>query len=341
MERVRLIYEQIEEAKKLLLAGSLLQLRLALILLDNAVELMMYRELEYQFAWDDSWRPGWQPALDEWLRAGLGPKYTAQERKEAERNFDPKARILGFRLGRISPDEQAIIKVCHKLRCGAFHRGHLRPEILLPVCRLLYLTCAELTVKLRFKAYTASPLSAEDQAFLGRFGITSSYLLGTDEGVNQLRNKLTEGVTVNPMEVSAVLSGDLVSRLDSIVDGLAYVGETEDEAKIDYNLQYTQFWQEEGAELRKRGLLGERVEQAFEEWKLAGRARYTLAKLKKWRRHSLQIASNRRPAAALACFWAIESRFGHLEDDVQEAVARFDERINELVHHQKIFGPTG
>jgi hypothetical protein len=98
MERVRLIYEQIEEAKKLLLAGSLLQLRLALILLDNAVELMMYRELEYQFAWDDSWRPGWQPALDEWLRAGLGPKYTAQERKEAERNFDPKARILGFRL---------------------------------------------------------------------------------------------------------------------------------------------------------------------------------------------------------------------------------------------------
>jgi len=46
MEGVRLIYEQIEEAKKYILGGSLLQLRLALILVDNVVELMMYRELE-------------------------------------------------------------------------------------------------------------------------------------------------------------------------------------------------------------------------------------------------------------------------------------------------------
>jgi len=85
MENVRLIYEQIEEAKKLLLGGSVLHLRLSLILLDNAVELMMHRELEYEFGWYDHWRPKSQPALDVWLKAGLGPKYTEEERKGAER----------------------------------------------------------------------------------------------------------------------------------------------------------------------------------------------------------------------------------------------------------------
>ncbi len=50
MENVRLIYEQIEEARRHLVDGSLLHLGLALILLDNAAELMMYRELEYETA---------------------------------------------------------------------------------------------------------------------------------------------------------------------------------------------------------------------------------------------------------------------------------------------------
>ena len=58
VERVRLIYEQLEEAKRLIREGSAPKLRLALILLDNAAELLMYRELRKQFAKDDYWRRG-------------------------------------------------------------------------------------------------------------------------------------------------------------------------------------------------------------------------------------------------------------------------------------------
>jgi hypothetical protein len=50
MENVRLIYEQIEHAKKMLLSDSVLDTRLALILLDNAAEVMMYRELSKRFS---------------------------------------------------------------------------------------------------------------------------------------------------------------------------------------------------------------------------------------------------------------------------------------------------
>jgi hypothetical protein len=324
MENVRLIYEQIEEARKYLSSGSLLQLRLALILLDNAIELMMWRELENEFARYDHWEPKWEPARTEWIQAGLGPKYTPEERKDAEREFEPKARILGFRLGRISQNERTIITVCHKLRCGAFHKGHLRREILSPVCTLLYLTCAALTTTLGAQGFVIHPLSEEDRTFLARFGISDPSLLATDQGTNQLHRKLIEGVSMDTAELADTLSADLVARLDSIVDGLAYVGGTDDESKIDYNLQHTEFWRERGAELAKQGLRGQSLDRAFEEWKLAGRAEYTLSKLKKWREHSVHVARSRNPAGALACYWALESKFRTLEAGVQEAVARFD-----------------
>src|SRR5712691_1089288 len=154
MESVRLIYEQIEEAKRYLLGCSLHQVRPALILLDNAAELLMYRELQHEFALKDGWEPQWEPARTEWIRAGLGPKHTDEERKNSDKEFEPKLRILHFRLNRISEDDRKILSVCHKLRCEAFHRAHLRPQILEHVCKLLYQTVADVTVKLPVKVYS-------------------------------------------------------------------------------------------------------------------------------------------------------------------------------------------
>src|SRR5207247_6083005 len=136
-------------------------------------ELMMYRALKEDFALHDYWRPKYQPAPDEWFQAGFGPKYSDDERRGAEREFEPKARILQFRLNRITADERDIVCICHKMRCEAFHREHLRREILLPVCKLLYATAADLTVKLRFRSYVIPPPNAcnEDTAFLERFEI--------------------------------------------------------------------------------------------------------------------------------------------------------------------------
>src|SRR5690348_16133785 len=102
MERVRLIYEQLEEAKRFLAEGSLLNLRLSLILLDNAAEVLMFRELEEVFAWDDAMTPQWEPARSERIKAGLGPKYTEEERSRAQSEFEAQLRILEFRLRRIS-----------------------------------------------------------------------------------------------------------------------------------------------------------------------------------------------------------------------------------------------
>src|SRR5262245_41791961 len=128
MLNVRLVYEQLEAAKDHLRRGSVLDYRLALILSDNVAELLMHRELDYLFRYDDSRMPKWEPARTELIQAGLGSKYTFEERQGAEREFDPKLRLL-VRLNRISTEDRLILGICHRFRGAAFHRGELRLDI--------------------------------------------------------------------------------------------------------------------------------------------------------------------------------------------------------------------
>ena len=243
MEGVRLIYEQIEEAKRFLLAGSVLQLRLALILLDNAAELIMYRELQQRFAEKDAWTPKWEPARTHYLHSPLGPKWTEEERQAALKEFEPKTRILHYRLQSISQDDRIVLNVCHKLRCEAFHRGHVRRELLAPVTRLLHVTVCDLTVKLRFRSYMilGGDGSAEDRAFMGRFNIGRAHSLGDDGTIARMRDKLCENVPVDHGVLAQTLSDDLLQRIDETLGGLTYVMHAENDTEIDHNLKYQSF----------------------------------------------------------------------------------------------------
>jgi hypothetical protein len=338
MEQVRLVYEQIEEAKRYLLGGSLLQLRLALILLDNAAELMMYRELQHQFAWDDHRLPNWEPARAEWIRAGSGPRYTEEERQRSEREFEFQIRILCLRLGRISEADRKVLCVCHKLRREAFHRGDIRTQILGQVCSLLYLTTAELTVKLPFKSYAipGGDQNGENTAFLARFGIADAYTLGTDEGRARLRDKLIEGVVLESGPFAEALSDDLVERIDETLGGLNCVVETNDSSEIDYKLQHTQFWRELGASLMGAGVWEPQLGEEFKAWRAAGRARFTLTKIRRWQRMATAIRCYANPASALDHYWAIDKRFSPLERDVAEAVYQYDEDVNMEAHARRL-----
>ena len=79
-----------------MLQRNLLDTRLALILLDNVAELLMYRELRHTFAWNDSIMPRINiqvPGIE-----FPTPPYSPEERRQAEREFDPKVKLLSHRL---------------------------------------------------------------------------------------------------------------------------------------------------------------------------------------------------------------------------------------------------
>jgi hypothetical protein len=330
MINVRLIYEQIEAGKSYLLSGSVLGYRLALILLDNTAELLMHRELENEFAFSDNLRPKWEPAYTEWLQAGRGPKYTADERKAAEREFEPKTRILCLRLGRISPEDRRILTVCHRLRGETFHRGTLRQSILAQVTKLLYLTVVELTVKLPIHGLIepTSDFDPDGVKFLQRFGFNYGSALLSHNGRRRLADHLLVGLNFDPSAFRATLADDLIERIDGMLESMEYIGGTTDRAQIDRNLQFGQFWQEMGVMLANRGVREPELTTAFCQWQSEGRTTYTLEKIARWRQQAEAIRRCKTPGSALDLYGATDKRLRPLEDDVMEAVFRYDEEID-------------
>lgn len=333
MEQLRLIYEQIEAAKAHIASGVTLNFRLALILLDNVAELLMSRSLQEQFAFEDYFYP---PEHQARLGEAYRPKYTQQERVSSQREFEPKLRILGFRLNKITPNERSTLKVCHRLRNEAFHVGTVRSAVLSQVALLLFQTTVDLTEKLLAGQVFWLPvgrLGGADGAFLARFNLADALALASDQGRSQMATALKQGVVLDPATFATTLSEDLIQRLDDdIVGGLGYLNEQKSDAQIDYNLQYTQFWKDEGIALAKGGARGQALDDAFAAWQQAGRAEFTLARIAYWRRQADAIGRCNRPAVALDRWYAIDERIQPLETGISKAVADYDDHINNLLH---------
>jgi hypothetical protein len=184
---------------------------------------------------------------------------------------------LCIRLGRISAEDRHILNICHKLRCEAFHRGVLRHTILEQIARVLYATVVELTVRLPFRSMIlpAPTPAREDADFLNRFGLGEAMSLMTEEGRRLVADRMLAGGAVGPPALLLTLSDDLTERIDAVLGGLETVGETNDRARIDRNLQYTQFWRELGGRLMEQGVREPALEAAYLRWREEGRARYT------------------------------------------------------------------
>ncbi len=331
MERVRLIYEQAEEAKRLLVTGSLLNLRIALILLDNVAELLMYRELERTFAYFDQFKYTRELAARDAIHESMIPPYTEDERKEAQREFDPKIRILGHRLKKLPHDDGQILRVCHRFRTETFHREELRSEILLPITTLLLHTVANLTVTLPPGLYVLRGRpGVEDVAFLNRFGFDEAQALSlnTPESLNQLREKLTEGLPLDSPAIADTLSHDLVERIENSIGNLMEIDSPKNEDEADDRLQHSQFWQEVGAELAKQGVKEPRLTEEYKTWKAAGQARFTFAKLRLWQKRAALIQRQGNVARALELYSAIDRRFVPFEEYAAEALFHWEEYID-------------
>ena len=335
MERLRLLYEQIEEAKRLMMSATLPHLRMSLILLDNAAELIMYRELGYRFARDDYYRP----TRENLRRGGMeeGPfslKYTEAERRAAEQEFKPMVKITLLRFRMISEKQATILRVCHEMRKDAFHRGEMNPTILQPLTQLLFLTVAEMAKAFPVHSYSiaAGVPSGENAAFLARFGIRQDEL-SNENGKDKLFGKLVEGIAFDAF-VRQTLSRDLEERIDDTIGGLSYLNNgSSNRGELDHGLRYGQFWRGRGAEIARMADEQNKppkdsLDEAYREWSENPGPRFTMDKLERWRKEASAIARVKHPADALAKYRAIERRFAPLEEDVSRAVADYDDYIN-------------
>ena len=63
-----------------------------------------------------------------------------------------------------------------------------------------------------------------------------------------------------------------------------------------------------------------------------GSAVYTLTKIQRWKRQAEALSKCSSPAIALDHYWAVDKRLRPLEEEVSEAVWRYDEEIDAQIH---------
>ena len=125
MEQFRLIVEQLEVSRQLILSKSLFKARMAIILLDNIADVLLYRRTSEMFADDD------------FAKKVLPQQFPRQLRKEAWKNFHIR---LGLEKSDrpILPTDSVILGIGHRYRNAAYHKDEHNPAVTTMLARIIF-----------------------------------------------------------------------------------------------------------------------------------------------------------------------------------------------------------
>ena len=187
VERIERLAAHIDEGLTLAHSDQVARRRLALLLFDSAVELMMYRESSYLLSQeelntrlvrghDQAVENGYQPSEDsrtyiDEMRQNITP---AKKRREIDRYFDAKATYLGS-AGLLQPGQVRVLRRLHKYRNEAYHEDQLRPHTLDSALRVYILVICDLLQNLPIHSlgYSGKPhVTPTVEKYLGSEGRT-------------------------------------------------------------------------------------------------------------------------------------------------------------------------
>jgi len=155
MERLRRTVVQLEEAKRFIVDGEVARLRLAVILLDNAVEVMLQRRVSEDLGRANTYArmlqkfpDGPLDAKGEALRQEIAAETIPPARqKKVARYFGEKLTLLSEN-GELPSATARALRHLHDYRNELQHHDHVRPESVLPSALILFDIALDLMVTL-------------------------------------------------------------------------------------------------------------------------------------------------------------------------------------------------
>ncbi|MER6160736.1 hypothetical protein ABT147_35265 [Streptomyces sp. NPDC001868] len=230
MKQLELVIVQFEEVKRLIEVGRVPQLRLAFILLDSAVELIMHRQIQEALAlehWDFQRLENYRRAEadgrgNDSIRAeikDLESQVTSNRRRgKIDRSFPDKIDFL-VEKGSIPNEITPVLKRLHEYRNETYHRDHHRLEVIRPAVLIYFDTaCGVLS--------TYSPGSVADEDTGPELERFIKGFSGYDDPFDlpeRAANKLREEVGLDLEGVRDALTKYLLGRLDELEDNIRYV----------------------------------------------------------------------------------------------------------------------
>jgi len=309
--------EQLEVAGDLIDKDTPTTSRLALFLVDNFVELLMYRIALYEFARDDQWKT---------LRAS---KYPFKKREEIKEHFDRKLIFILNNLKLIEQSEATVFRLGHKFRNEAYHKGVLREKIITPVTRTYFGTICSIFQKLWIGPSILHTYSTTKEVndFLIKYGMRGDIL--TIDGLVQIYQRISNDRDITVVELAKAISEDLITRIQYILDIIQELSSGPTAMSPDDGLKWLQFRQEGGMQFgvvesdAEYHLFWEEVRSKLAEFK----PKVTLNRMAKWLKRSELIKNEKDKGNILQKFWTIDEQFIKIENMVQEEVFRLEEDI--------------
>jgi len=319
MRYIMPIVEQLDRAARELVTDHPINNRLALILVDNATELVLHMccTTHVRFA-------------KEYLKLGEEKLSPSQRRMALGPYLDGKLRVL-HDLGEITEDERRFVTICHDYRNELYHVGLKHEKVIRAVAGKYYELACNLFGRLQpaFVIWSSTDQFTE----VGR-----RYLAKANDGkIFPLEvGKLAPVLLAERPEVHALPTA-LVRAADDSIDNLEksfefIVNDNPAELESDDLLKKIQFHYDFLARVEKDGIEGsnwdpayrQRISDLHNEMRKSWRSRHKRIPLDNWRRRAKAVGVETDELRALAIYQALRNDMLYLEDAVGEAAAGLD-----------------
>lgn len=371
LERFALVAEQLAVCRELLASGSVPKARMAIILLDQLADALIFRRCELAYSiWDDR----------TWLRQHH-PRYGRAEKNRARRNFGRRIEIAQV-LDRHFPGnpedpmirdgDAAILRIAHRYRNLAHHRDRHNPRVMPVLARVLF----RAVINMWIRGYRQGSAVAHSgiRARLAEVGIeglgSSSDPAGfsqRDEWLNfredavRVHTALLPEVEIEDENVRLVLAVDLNDRIGELLSGIDYLPDGRE--RMNGLVEWFQFWDTHGSDDEliemeaARDVVGRLVAEGesrraeIEAEVTAANARY-LTRLETLRREwnpkpATDVIANANTATgklmdnqtleeSLLLYEPVDRDLDGVERVIRDAIYQFDEWVNMQVHDMRI-----
>jgi hypothetical protein len=230
MKKFSLLMEQIAQCKDFILSGAVADLRMALILLDNTAELMMYRSILEELSYDGIFakihkkakreldQKTYQKFLNE---VNIPIPLSLSKKRKILRYFNEKLKFL-VNKDRIDIHLSSVLSSLHNFRNETFHRDLIRHEILLDLTILFFDVVCEMALKLNIGPTTYA--SDENwEYFFSRFNIESANAFISEDNVEKLISSMKKEVKIDTATLKNSFVNYLTKRYSNSRENLDFV----------------------------------------------------------------------------------------------------------------------
>lgn len=203
LDLFRVTLQQLELCRELILDGTEAKWRVALILLDNISEIILYRVVKDELAKED------------FIRSVVRERFPPKQRRAIDRFFWAKLEVVADIRHLPEPVCKALT-ILHSYRNAAFHRDTHNPAVLPILARVAFVAVADLFARTHAGMHSSAIGGySKPIEWLQHYGLVGTFVQ-FDTAAKSIAKQLKAGVRPKLSSVTRGFGADIMTRLTGV-----------------------------------------------------------------------------------------------------------------------------